>query len=631
MDKETTVERKLCRSWAAILEPPPRLNCREWADEFRFLPRESSAMPGKYRSAVAPYQREPMEAVNDTTVQTIAVMFSSQSGKTEMLANVVGYFIASDPSTILVVQPTLELAESWSKERLTPMIRDTPVLGSLVRESKSRDSGNTILMKVFPGGNIAIVGANAPGGLAGRPRRVVLLDEVDRFPPSAGTEGDPCALAIMRTESFWNSVIMLTSTPTVKGASKIEAEFLQTDQRRWFCPCPKCDVSEPLKWAQVKWDEGKPEGAWYECGNCAARWDDGDRLRAVRAGEWRATADFKGKRGYHLNGIASPFKAKKGYSSRLHQMVSQFLEAKAGGDQTLKTWVNTFLAETWEASGERIEFSDIEKRVEDYTPESLPSEIVIVIVGADVQADRIESEALGLGEEDETWGIERRIFFGNTEKPEVWKDFGEWLRHINYVRVDGVTLKMDACAIDTGHKPKMVRAFIRQYGLPRVYAVAGSNVALSSLVQPRFNKPSRSWTYAINTDAMKDILFSRMKIPEPGPRFMHIPKGNGYTEEWFRQLTAEEVRIVKQRGFQKRQYHKIRERNEALDMRVYQLGAIEILKPNVKQVALNLTARRPAMEYEIKAEPEKPVEVVKPVQFAPPRQSQWRGARPPWR
>ena len=631
--KESNVQKRLCREWACVLEPPPRLNCREWADAFRFLPRESSAMPGKYRSGVAPYQREPMEAVNDSTVQTIAVMFCSQSGKTEMLANVVGYFIASDPSPILVVQPTLELAESWSKERLVPMVRDTPALESLVKDAKSRDSGNTILMKQFPGGNIAIVGANAPSGLAGRPRRVVLLDEVDRFPASAGTEGDPCMLAIRRTESFWNSVIVLTSTPTIKGASRIESEFLQTDQRRWFCPCHKCGAREPLKWSQVKWPDGKPEDAWYECEHCLAHWNDAERLQAVKAGEWRATAEFKGKRGYHLNGIASPFKAKKGYASRLHQMAAQFLEAKAGGEETLKTWVNTFLAETWEASGDRVDHGEIEKRAEEYSPDSVPDGAVVVVVGSDVQSDRIEAESLGLGEEDETWGIERRVFWGDTEKPDVWKSFGEWLRSIKYTRTDGVELTLDATAIDAGHKPKMVRAFIRGCGLQRVFCVLGSNVAMSAIVQPRFNKASRSWTYAVNTDSIKDILFARMKIPESGPRYMHFPKGNGYTEEYFRQLTAEESRMVKQRGFQKRVYHKIRERNEALDMRVYQLGAIEILQPNIERIKerqKSQAPKPPPVDYKIKEEQEKPVENVafQPMQM--PRSS-WRGGGKPWR
>ena len=233
---------KFSKRAASALEPPPILTVSEWADAHRFLSQESSAQHGKYRSSITPYAKAWMDAANERDVQEVVLMVASQLGKTETLNNVVGFFMDADPAPIMVVQPTVELAESWSKERLVPMVRDTPRLTDLVKDPKSRDSGNTIRMKTFPGGNIAIVGANAPSGLAGRPRRVVLLDEVDRFPPSAGTEGDPCALAVRRTESFWNSVVYKTSTPTIKGASRVESEYEQSDKRKYYCSCHKCKI-----------------------------------------------------------------------------------------------------------------------------------------------------------------------------------------------------------------------------------------------------------------------------------------------------------------------------------------------------------------------------------------------------
>jgi len=612
MEAAESVEKALCRFWATILEPPPRLNCREWSDAYRYLPRESSAQPGKYRSAIAPYQREPMESVGDTTVQTVCLMFASQTGKTEILNNIVGFFIACDPSPILVVQPTLELGESWSKERLVPTIRDTPVLTPLVRDSKSRDSGNTILHKTFPGGNIAIAGANSPSGLAGRPRRVVLLDEVDRFPASAGSEGDPCALAIRRTESFWNSVILLTSTPTLKGASRIESEFLQTDQRRWFCACPKCGHADHLKWSQIKWPADTPQAAYYECPHCAYRWDDVDRLRAVKAGEWRPTAPFQGKRGYHLNGISSPFKAKKGYVSRLHQMVAQFLEAKHGGDETLKTWVNTFLAETWEVKAEQLEWSPLLQRAEDYEA-PVPHDACLLTAAVDVQKDRIEIEVVAWGDEEESWGVEKHVIWGDFDLPDTQNHLDDFLNK-RWTHATGVELSVTAVAIDSGHKTKSVYHFAKSRSSRRCYAVKGSATPNSPVVTPRYNKHYQVWLYSVGTDTAKESIFSRLKITEPGPRFMHFPKGQGYTESYFKQLCSEKIQTTMERGVVRRRWVKQADRNEALDLRVYNLAAYDILRPNMIRVRASVITENPtavSKEYVLK-----PSIAVKPA--APP-------------
>ena len=204
----------------------------EWAERHRRLSTESSSMPGMFRVAMAPYQKEPMDSVTDDDVQSVVLMWASQTGKTEVIGNALSYHFHLDPSPILCVQPTLEMASSWSTDRLAPMIRDTPVLTELFGDPKARDSSNTKLYKKFPGGFIAIAGANSPASLASRPIRVVVCDECDRFPPSASTEGDPISLAVKRSETFFNAVQILTSTPTLKHMSRIESEFELTDQRR---------------------------------------------------------------------------------------------------------------------------------------------------------------------------------------------------------------------------------------------------------------------------------------------------------------------------------------------------------------------------------------------------------------
>jgi phage terminase large subunit GpA-like protein len=511
------------------------------------------------------------------------MMWAAQTTKTTAIENVLGYFVASDPSPILLVQPTLDMAQAWSKERFNATVRDTPCLRDIISDPKSRDAGNTIQLKTFPGGNLAIIGANAPAGLAGRPRRVVLLDEVDRYPASAGTEGDPVLLAIRRTESFWNSVVYMTSTPTVKGSSRIENEYEQTDKRKWFCPCPRCNHFQTLEWKQIKWESGKPETAGYECENCDAKWSDEDRRSAIGRGEWRPTAPFSGKRGYFLNGICSPFKAKRGFVSRMHQMAAEFLEAKAGGPEQLKTWTNTFLAETWEEEAETLDMSAISSRCESYTPDSLPNEVALVVGGADVQKDRIEVEWVGIGNDDETWGIEAIKIIGDTEKPDTWQRLSHECER-KFKRLDGVEIRATAIAIDIHFRPKQARDWCQKHGT-RIMAmpVFGIGGDQTQIVVDRFNKAYGQRTWSVASSAAKDIIFGRLKIAEPGPRYCHFPRT--YTDEWFKQLTSERAVTRYTKGFPKRVYEKSSgSRNEALDMRVYSLACVEVLRPNIPAI-----------------------------------------------
>jgi phage terminase large subunit GpA-like protein len=531
-----------------------------------------------------PYAREPQDCANDPTVRQVVLMWASQTTKSTCLENVNGYFIAADPSPILMVQPTVEMAQAWSKERFVPTVRDTPCLRDILANDRSRDSGNTIQLKTFPGGNLAIIGANAPAGLAGRPRRVVLLDEVDRYPASAGTEGDPVLLAIRRTESFWNSVIYMTSTPTIKGASRIESEYEQTDKRMWFVPCPKCGIYQTLKWANVRWDNAEPESAYYECETCRTRLEDSQRVAAIHQGEWRPTALFTGKRGYFLNGIYSPFRAKRGFKSRLHQMAAEFLEAKHGGTEQLKTWTNTFLAETWEDASEKIEPGWLSQRVEPYTSQTIPDSVAVIIAGADVQKDRIEVEFIGMGMEEESWGIEVCKVYGDTEDLKTWLELSRCIDR-TFKRVDGTELRCVAIGIDIHFRPRATKEWINNHGTRcRVYGVFGIGAAQPTLVQLRPNG-----CFSIATDYTKDIIYARFKIAEPGPRYMHFPNGGGYTDDWFRQLTCERVVTKYNKGFAKRIYEKTSGvRNEALDMRVYGMATLDILRPDIAAIQASL-------------------------------------------
>lgn len=575
-----------------LLTPPARLTPTEWADAHRVLSPEGSAKPGRFRSSSAPYQVEPLNAIVESSVHTVVLMWASQTGKTEGINNTVCFFIDAEPAPILMVQPTVELAESWSKERLDPMIRDTPRLREKVKDPRSRDSGNTILRKTFPGGNIAIVGANAPAGLAGRPRRVVLLDEVDRYPASAKEEGDPCALAIRRTESFWNAIVVMTSTPTVKGASRIEAEFEDTDKRRWFVRCPLCDHEQTLQWSQVQWDEGQPETARYVCTGCEAHLDDAQRIEMVKRGRWVATAPFKGKAGFHLNGIASLFRHKRGFVSRLHQMAADYLAAKRGGKETMKTWTNTFLAETSSEESIKVEEAGLLARREDY--KLLPKEALVLTCGVDVQANRIEATVYAWGIGEESWCVTHRIIGGRYNTAEPWKGLDALLAE-TWKREDGVPMRIVRCMVDSGKWGNHVTKQTKRRTARGVYAIKGG----STPGLPVIGKQTRVGLenaphYRLGVDTAKGIIMSRLAQEEPGPGYMHFTRhtdGN-QGEEFFLGLTAEEAHPVKRRGFSFNEWH-LRDgrRNEPLDCAVYALAGLYQLQPNWQRLAENMDAK----------------------------------------
>ena len=238
MEKKTV--RLFQRIAARSLRPLPNLTVSDWADQYRMLSSESSAEPGRWRTDRAPYQRAIMDAFTDLDVRRVVVMSCSQIGKSDIMNNVIGRFAHLAPAPILMIQPTVDMAQDYSKSRIAPMIRDTKVLRDIFQDVKSRESGNTILSKLFPGGRLIMGGANSPAGLASRPIKILLADEVDRFPDSAGTEGDPVDLAAKRMTTFWDRTMGLFSTPTNAGESRIEVEYMEGTQEEWQHQCPNC-------------------------------------------------------------------------------------------------------------------------------------------------------------------------------------------------------------------------------------------------------------------------------------------------------------------------------------------------------------------------------------------------------
>lgn len=521
-----------------------------------------------------------MDAFTDPTVSNVVVMSSAQVGKTEVLLNVLGHFIDQDPGPILVVMPTLEMAQAFSKDRLAPMIRDTPRLHGKIGDPRSRDGDNTVLHKLFPGGHLTIAGANSPASLASRPVRVVLCDEVDRFPVSAGMEGDPVDLAVKRSTNFWNRRVGLFSTPTVKNQSRIELAFEASDQRRFYVPCPRCGHFQALVWGNVIWPKAAPEAAHYECEACRYQIGEGEKLRMIRLGEWRPMRDFSGSAGFALSEIYSPWSA-------MADMAKTFLQAKQSSE-TLQVWVNTSLGEAWEDEAETIEDSVLLGRREQYGP-VVPAGGGVLTTGVDVQDDRLECEVVAWGLGEESWSVAYQIFYGDPAQPAVWEDLDSYLGLL-WEHESGARLRIAAACIDSGgHHTKAVYAFVRPREGRRIFAVKGASTPGKPLVsRPNTNNLGGVKLFTVGVDTAKATVFSRLRIGDPGPGFMHFPAS--HDEEYFRQLTAEKVVTKYRRGFPYRQWEKTRTRNDALDCRVYAMAALAIINPPLQTIMAALSA-----------------------------------------
>lgn len=569
------------------------------------LSSEASAEPGRWRTDRAEYLRAILDSFSDPAVETVVVMSSSQVGKTEVLNNVVGYYIDQDPAPIQVVYPTLEMATAWSKDRLAPMLRDSPCLRGKVGEPRARTGENRILHKVFPGGHVTASGSNAPASLAARPIRIVLADEVDRFPESAGAEGDPILLVRKRATTFWNRKLGLFSTPTVRGKSRIEAAYLESDQRVYMVPCPACGGRFALRWAGVKWEAGRPETALYECEACSERYDDAPRHRAVRFGTWHRRAPFVRTAGFALSELVSPW-------VRLEEMVEGFLRAKPYRER-LRAWINTSLGETWEEDDAEIDADALLARRVDYRAE-VPAPVVLLTGAVDVQDDRLEVEVVGWAEDLQSWGIRHAIFYGDPATAAPWNAardllLREWQHEL------GVPMRVAAACVDTqGHHTLEAYRFCKANAARRWYAIRGtSGVNAPPVGRPTKSNPSRVNLFTVNVDPFKEEFFARLSLAplesqvgeEPGypPGFCHF--STSYDDEFMLQLTAEARRTVKVRGYPRTQWVKVRPRNEGLDLRVYNLVSLAILRPDWRTLAARLRAKVAAMRTKTpSAEPE---------------------------
>lgn len=538
--------------------PPPKLTLSEWADLHFRLSAESAAEPGRWRTL--PYQRGILDAITDPAVERVSVMKSARIGYTKCINAAIAYHIHHDPCPILVVQPSIEDAEGYSKEEIAPMLRDVEVLAGLVKESSVKTSAQTILHKSFPGGVLSMVGANSGRGFRRVSRRIVIFDEVDGYPPSAGAEGDQIKLGEKRSEYYWNRKIIAGSTPLVAGASRIEEMFEAGDRRRYYVPCPHCGHVDFLTFDRkaerghvMRWPDSDPDGAFFECRGNSCMIDETHKRAMLEAGAWRADDEFHGHASFHIWAAYS-----LSPNATWAHIAHEFLDAKRLGPEKLKTFVNTVLGETWQERGEAPDWDRLYARREPYPIGTVPTALAhaienrqgVITAGVDVQKDRLVYEVVGWSTDKESWSLDAGELHGDTALDSTWAQLDALLARP--FPGDGErTYPITMMAIDSGYNTQTVYGWCREHPMTRVIACKGITTSrlLVSTASPvdvtvRGKKHQRGYkVWPVSPDIAKSELYGwlRLRIGEDGiapPGYCHFPE---HDVEYFKQLTAEHL------------------------------------------------------------------------------------------
>ncbi|MBE7708916.1 MAG: phage terminase large subunit family protein [Cyanobacteria bacterium SIG32] len=579
----------------AYFKPPENLLVDQWADEYRVLSPETSAEAGPWRTERTPYLREPMRAFNDPKVHRITMVAGSQVGKTELELNIMGYVMDQIPGTIMYVHPNLGVAKKFSRERIKPMLRDCKKLNKKVHNTKAKEGSNTILQKTYPGGILTICGSETASDLCSTPARIALGDERDRWPKSAGDEGDPWELLLSRQITFYNHKAVEVSTPTIKGESAIEASFMEGTQERWYHQCPHCGEYVNITFNHIKFDftskiVNKKEiynihFIAFACPHCGVMSSE-DEMRKQPA-KWIAEnpdAYEKGHRSFWLNAFSSPWLTWR-------KIIERFLSSRKDPAK-LKVVYNTLFGELWEDRGDMADEDEMLKRREEYDSEFLPDGVLALTCGVDTQDDRLEYEIVGFGLYGETWGIKKGYIMGRPDTPEVWKRLDDAINHV-YYRKNGKGLKVTITCVDSGgHFTHEVYEQCRLRQNQRVFPIKGKGgenipfVGKPNKVFIKGNKKKFVWLYSIGVDAGKTIIMDNLRVQEPGAKFCHFPSNEerNYDLNYFNGLLSEKLSLIKTKSGKRWAWEKLpgHRSNEALDCRNYALAAFRIWDPDLE-------------------------------------------------
>lgn len=532
---------------------------------------------------IRPVESRPVKciAVNSEDHLYLAGETMIPTHNSEITINMMGYAIDNDPGPILYVQPTEGMAEDYSKRRIAPMIAACSTLSEKVYKAKGRDAANTISMKTFPGGSLAIIGANSPAELASRPVRYIFLDETDRFPVSAGSEGDPQELAIRRTETFrHNRKIVKTSTPTIKGKSRIEEDYMNGTQEEWHTECPYCHEYNFIRFDDIKFEkeEFKSKNGDKNYNVLSVGWVCPSCKKLVlehvakrQPAKWvvkNPKALDNGIRSFRLNAFMSPW-------SDWKDIVLTFL--KAGKDPSkLQVFHNTVLGESWEIHSSSGMENVLYQRREHYDAE-VPTGVLLLTMGMDTQDNRLEYEVVGWDRDGQSWGISRGVIPGRADAQGVWDEV-DLLLDREWKMANGMKMRILATFIDSGghHTSAIYRECARRQ-TRRIWPIKGEKGEGKPECRPMRKGGGKADApkFMLGVDAGKEGIMYEAGIEEPGPHYMHFPLDQraGYDKEFFRGLLSEKMVIHRRGGQAVITWEVTHERNEPLDCRNYARAA----------------------------------------------------------
>lgn len=592
------------------LVPPPDMLPSEWAQANVRIP-VGNAIPGPISFDNAPYQRGMLDVIKEPGVRRVDYMTGAQLGKTTVQQCITGYFIAHEPRSQILVQPTQGDVQTFLETKLRPMLDANPAISSKMAKQRGREGVNNSRIISYIGGWLMFSWAGSPKTLRGRSAPITQADEVDGM--DATPEGDPVELLTQRAATFGDQALNTrSSTPTIKGASRIETGFLEGDQRRFYVPCPDCGTGQFLKWPNVLWTgrqsagiddaendlgaEHQPDTAAYTCEACGVLWDDGQRIAAIRNAEalghgWKAAKPFKGHASFHAPEMLSTFR-------RLRDIVQSYLDKLAAGD--MQSFVNVSLAETYEEKGDKADPNSLMQRREQYAAQ-VPMGGVWLGAGVDAQADRLEVQIVAYGVGEESWRVDYRVLWGDPLAPDVWLDLEELLAE-EFQHESGVMLRIGGACLDTGGTNSYTQVaydWLRGKSGRRIFGIKG----VPGWGRPIVEKPQRKQSgknarkvdlFLAGVDEAKLIVMRRLNMTVRGPGYIHFSEDAD--ADYFEQLTAEKLVTRYIKGFPKREWHKPdKARNEALDTFVYAFAALKIMQPNLKRLAERMpkTAENP--------------------------------------
>lgn len=582
----------------SVFKPHPVLTVSEWAERYRILPQGGSAASGPWRNDQTPYLVEIMDALSASSRATEVVFAKgTQIGATEAGTNWIMYLIDQEPGPILAFQPTEDNAMAWSKQRLSPSLEQCERTRRKIAPAKSRSSGNTILEKMFDGGGLFLAGMNSPNAVASRPIPYIYFDEVDRYPPEVGKEGDPISLALQRMSTFPRGKAFFTSTPTLKGQSRIWDKYQDSDQRVYEVPCPFCGHYQEITFDRLEWEKGDYSDVRLACVGCGVLIPELHKPKMLAKGKWVPRNPGHWRVGFHLSSLYSPL----GWLS--WGKIAHRHEEAEGDVGKMTAFVNTILGLPWEENCEVIAADYLLRRVETYKAQ-VPMGVLALTMGVDVQDNRLECEVIGWGEGHESWGIEYRVFEGSTailsygdpvNNPSVWEQLLQY-RKREFQHEDGGTIKIRRVMIDSGGScTDVVYQFCHNHWDKGISPVKGSGLP----GRPLLSKPTKAGRkqtavnlYVLGVNQGKDMVFGSLKVEQPGPGYCHFPDDpeRGYDAHFYAGLIAEKKKRVRNKKTgQETTVWELPEkaRNEPFDIRVYNLAAIRRLKLDWNQERQN--------------------------------------------